>query len=250
MAEATHMHEAHDPQLDPTWKLKKKPKKIENYLKETTEAHLADATVQWYINSKFNGVTYQYNQWSAKIWKDLALHLCILDTQNPEAPFCRNYSVRYWGLKKFDPTWIGFYASNYKVKKLIDEAGNTEDVQINDYDELKKIPTLKKGSNIYFAGRQYKMVNYQARDAKKDFGFRFMAEDKSNNEGLYVRKGSQGYVIINYATNNHTTRQNYGSGNAVWGRLHQFVEKCFYKSLDGEYGDGFCAEYEDAEDEW
>jgi len=195
------------------------------------------------------GISAQWNQWSAAMWKDMALHLCIVDLTAPAAQQTKQYSVRYWGLKKYNEGWVGLYPSTYEIEKTTGEDGSTTKVKIVDLEQLAGIPKLAKAEPFWFAGRCYNKIQFAKRDKNNDFGWRCYGEDKKNCEGLYVRKGKQGYVIINYAMNTHQTRQNYGSGPAIWNLFHKYVEDMFFKDSEENYG-GFMDEYEEAEDEW
>lgn len=214
------------------------------------DKHKTDQTMNWFRNTaKWANTTAANPQLAQFIWRDLAMHFCMLDTTagaTMEAVKTKQYCTRYWGLDKYG-CGKGFYPSRYTVQVAVDEAGTMADKKINDMDELAKIPSLKKAEKMYFAGKQYKMVNFQLRDKKNDYGWRFLGTCAADKESLYVRKGKQGYIILNFAMNGHPYRQDYGSGQATWGSMHKYVEDIFYK-VDGEYEEGaFCEDYEDAD---
>jgi len=245
MAEAQYctQHESPDPKQDPCWKQKKKKRGIEKKFKDEKNKHKVDATVQWFVGQKWGNIKTAHNQWAGKMWQDLAIHMCLVDS----AVGTRQYSTRYWGLKKFNDAWIGFYPSTYEVSVSTDEDGGTTKVQIKDMDELAKIPSLKKAEKFWFAGKCYNMTIYQQRvDGDVSKGWRFMGECASEKEAIYVRNFKNGYIILNFAMNTNTTRQHYGSRNNVWGFLHSYVEELFFQ-VDGDYGEpgACCEEFED-----
>lgn len=251
MAEAAKhctQHEAPDPKVDPCWKVKKKTPGIKKHFKTTLDKHASNDTIQWFVDKKFANMSTTYNQWADLLWKDLGMHLCVVDSQG----VTRQYSTRYWGLKKYNDGWVGFYPSTYKVQQSTDESGGTTEVQVVDLEQLANIPNLKKAEKVYFAGKCYNMVIFQPRrPGDNSMGWRFLGESASEKESIYVRKGKEGYVIINFAMNTNTQRQHYGSRNNAWGWMHDYVEGLFF-TVDGEYEDGaFMEEYEDLNgDKW
>lgn len=191
----------------PKIKLKSTKKAAKDFEKKIAE-HKTDQTIQWFLGLKLAGTSTKYNQWADRMWSDLAVHFCILDSSFT----IKQYSTTYSHLTKINAGWKGFYPSQYNVKVLIDEDGNMGDKKIVDTDELAKVPQLKRGGTFYFANIKYKVSKMSANLDN----WELLAEDtKDTKEGIFIRKTGDAYLLFNFALQTHTTRQFYGSAPKV-----------------------------------
>jgi hypothetical protein len=158
---------------------------------------------------------------------------------------CKQYSKAYTRLTKFDPTWIGFYPSQYQWSVVVDEAGNTEEITVNDMEQVKNVRNVRKGGNFWFSGQMYKMVAFTPKHKTDDsWGWSFIALCK-NNEAIYGRKTLDHYALFNLGSKGTKTRQDYGSLPAI----KQIMDKCFKAVfLNDEDGDPYFTQAEGAED--
>lgn len=230
---------------------KQKPKKNMRMLKkfllpEDEDPH--NETIQWYLNRGFAALSTEYNQLSDDIfWGKLGLHLCVLDASNFGT---RQYSSKgYAGLAKYNPAWIGFYPSTYTVQVTIDEEGNKADKQIADTQQLTNARNLKKAEKFYFAGNLYKTVKVELKHETNDAkGWMLLAEDKESNEGIYIRKTKQAYIIINFALQtNKTGRTIYGSSGNIAVVLGNWCKKVL---MDQDADNPYLDVSDDDNDDW
>lgn len=156
----------------------------------------------------------QYNALADVIAPQFNLHFCLVQ---PSTKAIQQYSTGYKELTKFNPAWVGFYPSNYSWEVTIDEAGNKGNIQIDDWEQLNKLPSLNRGEKFFFAGIQYNVGNFDYKEGQNEaMGWQVFCEDKkTSQEGIYIRSYGDTLFIFNYALNTHKTRQTYGSSAVV-----------------------------------
>lgn len=228
-------------------KKKSKPKSAKVRKQEFNQAMTdlaSDNTFTWFLEVPYSAdgcrVNTQYNQLADQVFAGMDLCFCMLQVQQgaSNGTIRQFSSQQYTELVKFNPAWVGFYPSSYEWEVVIDEAGNTNKIPINDYQQLENVINLNRGEKFFFAGLQYKLVNKnKKKDSDLTMGWQIMAEDKTSKTGIYVRSITLGgwvtYMIFNYALDGHKTRKCHGSTGSVCMTLGKIVKNYF---LNDEYG--------------